>query len=462
MSPITSSIPLSLLLASTALAAPLHEVQSSPSPFSNGGLFNLARRGFKAIPPVDSDDYVCDPSYAQKEMQRILSKYKDAANIIHNVNLPQHLGDLIRGGTDLLSDYISPELEAAFNGAAIQDVAGSRQATMPLTDNISGNLDVLYYGPIRMGSQNQRMTVDIDTGSADLWVPVGCENCPHPGYQADRSSTYRETGDDFSVQYGTGEVSGVLAQDRVSVGSLVVENQYFGAVNQESNDFDNSPCDGLIGMAFSSVATSGQPTFFENLIKANKVAAPIFSLHLTRHQSTGSTLCLGCYDSSKAVGPVTWVPVTSMTYWAVSMAGAQVNGNSVAMSKGITAAIDSGTSLIYVPQDVASAIYRQIPGAQRADQQYGPGFWTYPCNSNLNIQFKFGANFFALNPVDFNIGRTKRGSSTCVGGILAMGDSFPADLAIIGDAFLKSWYSVYDYSHGARVGLAPSVNNNHA
>lgn len=48
---------------------------------------------------------------------------------------------------------------------------------------------------------------------------------------------------------------------------------------------------------------------------------------------------------------------------------------------------------------------------------------------------------------------------TCVGGILGMGDSFPADLAIVGDEFLKSWYSVYDYSHGARVGLAPSVNN---
>ncbi|KIO26680.1 hypothetical protein M407DRAFT_74222 [Tulasnella calospora MUT 4182] len=326
---------------------------------------------------------------------------------------------------------------------------------MPLIDDISGNLDVLYYGPISMGSQNQRMTVDIDTGSADLWVPVNCPDCPHPGYQADKSSTYQETGDDFAVQYGTGEVSGVLAQDRVSVGSLVVDNQYFGAVDHESEDFNATPNDGLIGMAFSSVASSGQPTFFENLIKANKVAAPLFSLHLTRHKTTGSTLCLGCYDSSKAVGPVTWVPVTSMTYWSVSMGGVQVNSNSVAMPKSLTAAIDSGTSLIYVPQDVATAIYRQVPGAQRADQKYGPGFWSYPCNAKLNIQFKFGGSFFALNTVDFNLGHT----ATCVGGVVPMGDSFPEDLAIIGDEFLKSWYSVYDYSHGARVGLAPSINN---
>ncbi|KAG8988578.1 hypothetical protein FRB90_002675, partial [Tulasnella sp. 427] len=236
-------------------------------------------------------------------------------------------------------------------------------------------------------------------------------------------------------------------------------NQYFGAVDQESDDFKDSPNDGLIGMAFSSIASSNQPTFFENLIKTGKVGAPIFSLHLTRHKTAGSTLCLGCYDSSKTAGPVTWIPVASKTYWAVSMPGARVNGNAVTMSSDITAAIDSGTTLIYVPQSVATAIYRQIPGARQADRQYGPGFWTFPCSSKLNIQFKFGGSFFALNPVDFNLGRTGSSSSTCVGGILGMGGGFPADLAIVGDEFLKSWYSVYDYSHGARVGFAPSVNN---
>ncbi|KIO26684.1 hypothetical protein M407DRAFT_24123, partial [Tulasnella calospora MUT 4182] len=271
MSAIVSSLSLSLLLASTSLAAPLKD--SSP----RQSLPELAPSGNPTRSP----------------------NIKTQPRSFHNVQLPAHLQDLLRS-THLLSDAISPALEAAFNGAAIQDVAGARQATMPLIDDISGNLDVLYYGPISMGSQNQRMTVDIDTGSADLWVPVDCPDCPHPGYQSDKSSTYQETGDDFAVQYGTGEVSGVLAQDRVSVGSLVVDNQYFGAVDHESEDFNATPNDGLIGMAFSSVASSGQPTFFENLIKANKVAAPLFSLHLTRHKTTGSTLCLGCYDSSKA------------------------------------------------------------------------------------------------------------------------------------------------------------------
>ena len=39
-----------------------------------------------------------------------------------------------------------------------------------LTDWISGGMDVLYYGGIQVGSQAQDLTVDFDTGSADLWV----------------------------------------------------------------------------------------------------------------------------------------------------------------------------------------------------------------------------------------------------------------------------------------------------
>lgn len=87
---------------------------------------------------------------------------------------------------------------------------------------------------------------------------------------------------------GEGQVSGTLATDLVSIGSLAISDQAFGAVSRESDDFNDSPNDGLMGLAFGTIAQSKKPTFFENLIQAQKVAAPLFSVHLTRNQASGS------------------------------------------------------------------------------------------------------------------------------------------------------------------------------
>ena len=48
---------------------------------------------------------------------------------------------------------------------------------LPLLDEVSGSLDVLYYGPLYVGTPSQAFTVDFDTGSADLWLPANCRNC---------------------------------------------------------------------------------------------------------------------------------------------------------------------------------------------------------------------------------------------------------------------------------------------
>jgi cathepsin D len=58
-----------------------------------------------------------------------------------------------------------------------------------------------------------------------------------------------------------------------------------------SSDFNDDPISGLIGLGFSSIAASGEPTFFENLIVQDKVSAPFFSVYLTRGKASGSMVC---------------------------------------------------------------------------------------------------------------------------------------------------------------------------
>jgi Eukaryotic aspartyl protease. len=72
------------------------------------------------------------------------------------------------------------------------------------------------------------------------------------------------------------------------MGDLTVEGQAFGAVSSESNEFNEYPNDGLLGMAFGTIARTRKSTFFENLIHDRKLAAPSFSVHLARNQEIGS------------------------------------------------------------------------------------------------------------------------------------------------------------------------------
>ncbi|KAF8554181.1 acid protease [Imleria badia] len=343
--------------------------------------------------------------------------------------------------------------------AALGSLANPNDTTVvPLQDETDGVDDFEYYGPMSFGSQGQTLQIDCDTGSADLWVPVNCNNnCGTiESFQASASSTFRNTTQAFGVVYGSGSVAGTLAEDTVAIGPFKVYNQSFGAVQSVSENFANSPNDGLAGMAFGTIANSHKPTFFENLIP--QLRAPLFSVYLTRNQVRGSEIYLGGIDVSKASGDtITWVPVVSKTYWTLNMTAALVNNTPVDTGPNYAIA-DTGTSFIYVPTHVASAIYQTIPGSKPARDANGNanGFYVFPCVTQIVVSFVFGPHTLAVDPRDMNLGRSPTDSSECIAAIVDAGRNFK--FAILGDAFLKSYVSIFDYSHGARVGFLKSIN----
>lgn len=212
----------------------------------------------------------------------------------------------------------------------------------------------------------------------------------------------------------------------------------------------------MSGMAFGTLSVSQKPTWFENLMLQRAVASPQFGVYLTDASSSGSSLCIGCVDASKFSGDLSWIPVVRKSYWTVEMNAFIVNKMFVGATN-LFAAVDTGTSFVYLPGAIADMLYSKIPGSGPLLDTYGPGYYGFPCNSisdGLTISFLLGAEEFELDPVAFNLGRTEAGSEQCVGGIIGLSNSLPSDLAILGTEFIHSYYSVYDYSHGARVGLA--------
>lgn len=93
---------------------------------------------------------------------------------------------------------------------------------------------------------------------------------------------------DVVGQEGFSYAEGTLAYDTIGMGGLKVNSQYFGAVTDVSSNFDSDRISGCLGLGFSSIATSGKPTFFENLIMQEKIEAPFFSVHLARGKASGS------------------------------------------------------------------------------------------------------------------------------------------------------------------------------
>jgi hypothetical protein len=333
---------------------------------------------------------------------------------------------------------------------------------LELIDVVENDIDVMYEGTLSIGTPSQALSLDIDTGSADLWVAsTWCSTCTSSHFDGSESSTFRNSGTRFAVSYGSGDVYGTTATDTVTIAGATVQNQTFGVVYRESQEFQESRNDGLLGMAFGTIAQSREPTLFETMILQGKVAWPCFSIHLARRQS-GSEMCLGCYDATKAVGALTWFPVTQPAYWSIAMNGFEVASQRTFLDEDVIAAIDTGTSFIYFPRTIVAEIYARIPGSKDASTLYGSGFYTYPCASDIIIEFVFGNSSFQVHPDDFNLGTSMYDPSDCVGGIFGMDDSqWPTNLAIIGDEFLTSWYAVYDYSEGGRVGFAPSIKNHY-
>ncbi|EIM83394.1 pepsinogen A, partial [Stereum hirsutum FP-91666 SS1] len=332
---------------------------------------SLRRRSFRQGPPVQDGEAIgiFDATFPKLELRGLQAKYEQAAEFLQGIGINPPNQDLASAAENYMpaSNVTSAsELNddngdgAPVTGPFLPSVSAQPgTARQPLRDDVSGTLDLLYYGPINLGTPAQTLTVDVDTGSADLWVPVNCQDCGgHKQFATSRSSTYENNNEGFSITYGSGQASGTLATDVVSIGGLTVQKQAFGAVNQESEDFHSSPNDGLIGMAFGSIASSGKPTFFENLMMERQLAAPIFSIHLTRNQVQGSEVCFGCMDESKFSGPTRWIPVKSKTYWSVGMDAIVVN-DKAAMTN-IYAAIDTGTTLIYLPDRLAASFYKLI------------------------------------------------------------------------------------------------------
>uniref|UniRef100_A0A3B3QXA1 Progastricsin n=1 Tax=Paramormyrops kingsleyae TaxID=1676925 RepID=A0A3B3QXA1_9TELE len=320
--------------------------------------------------------------------------------------------------------------------------------------------DTTYYGVISVGTPPQSFEVLFDTGSANLWVDsVYCntEACnAHRKFDPRSSSTYYSKGQDIYLSYGSGSLYATLGYDTVSVGAIVIRNQEVGLSTSEPGEtFYVAHFDGIFGLSYPSMAVGQATPVMDNMIRQDLLQYNVFAFYLTRNEEEGSEVAFGGVDTSKYQGQIYWAPVTAEVYWQIAINGFLINNRATGWcNEGCQAIVDTGTSALTCPQQYLGYLMQAI-GAQA--NQNG-GYYVSCQATNLpTLTFNINGIKFPLPPSAY-IAEYSGGNKYCRVDISStyLPSQNGQPLWILGDVFLRQYYSVYDRQNN-RVGFALSV-----
>lgn len=335
--------------------------------------------------------------------------------------------------------------------------------------DIQNYSDMFYFGAIEVGSNSQKFTVAIDTGSWDLWIPG-------PELEGARSDTFDCSGsttcninssDEQNLYYGMGDVQGLIVSDSLNLGGLIIPS--FDFILADEVDYISTHFDGVMGLSTGrNPKLLDMPTVLEVLKSSGLINDGTFSIYLgSNPSSSGSStgeLIFGGYDPQYALEEFRFVDVRSKDeslYWSADMTavGFGTSNNISTNYDGIPAMFDTGSSLMSLPQDIVNNFIGNAESNGvlfQLDENVG----LYSCEcyaSNIlssliiyfnNVALEIPASSYI---VPFN--------GECYLGINPLSDPVSVDSPVVlGDVLLKNYYTLYtaDNNTVGFAGAAPT------
>ncbi|KAL0083992.1 endopeptidase [Phycomyces blakesleeanus] len=356
-----------------------------------------------------------------------------------------------RTGEYLGQKYFGQQKTSDLSDSLYMEADGSVKHGVPL----SNYLNAQYYGNIEIGTPPQTFSVVFDTGSSNLWIPsIKCTSIAcflHNRYDSSKSTTAKENGTSFEIHYGTGSLEGIISQDTLRVGGIKIPGQQFGESTKEPGfTFALAKFDGIFGLGYSNIAVKHVVPPFYHMIDRDLIDEQIFSFKINNadeDEANGGELIFGGADSNHYVGELGWSNVRRKGYWEVDLEDIKFGGESIELDP-IGAAIDTGSSLLVAPTTIADLINKELGAEKNWSGQY-----ILDCAKIPDLPefcFVFGGKDYCLTGQDYVL----KVQDQCISGFIGMDIPEPAGpLWIVGDVFLRKFYSVYDLKNN-RVGLA--------
>jgi len=339
------------------------------------------------------------------------------------------------------------------------------------------NEETLYFVNASLGTPPQPVRLHLDTGSSDLWVNTpGSRLCQLRGqpcvfagtYTANASSTYQYVGSYFNISYVDGSgASGDYVSDTFSLGPTRLERLQFGV------GYTSSSAQGILGIGYEvnevQVGRAGLGPYRNlpsQMVAEGLVASNSFSLWLNDLDASTGNILFGGVDSARYVGPLATLPVQpeagAVSEFLITLTGLTLGDQTVAAGRALAVLLDSGSSLTYLPDDVAQAIYATVGATFDAAQ----GAAYVPCalaREKTNLTFTFSEPAIAVAMDELVLGLVtssgrrptfQDGREACLFGIAPAG----AGTNVLGDTFLRSAYVVYDLDNN-QISLAQTNFN---
>jgi len=312
----------------------------------------------------------------------------------------------------------------------------------------TGPNDDFWYGTISIGTPPKLFTVQVDTGSSDLFIPAStgdaiCKSHDHLWDPAS-SQTDEDLDETFKFNFADGAiVKGKQYNDKVTIAGFTADEQTIGVATTYSANMDKSrfPADGQLGLAFSTISKFPASSLLESLGRAGKLSDRVFSFKLA---FDGGELYIGGVNEELFTGDITFVEVQTTGFWQVMVDDIRVNGNPVL--RNIDSIIDTGANYIIGDPNRVLTLHRAYGGKVFNDDWY-----TFPCDNFPDVTLTFNGKPFTIPADVLNLGPAKYGSLDCLSGVVAHNLPFWS----IGSNFLRVFYTVFVMeSYPPQVGFA--------
>ncbi|XP_054983348.1 beta-secretase 2 isoform X1 [Sorex araneus] len=261
--------------------------------------------------------------------------------------------------------------------------AGGPVNFLAMVDNLQGDSGRGYYLEMQLGTPPQTLQILVDTGSSNFAVAGAPDAYIESFFDSDRSSTFRPKGFDVTVKYTQGSWTGAVGEDVVTIPRGF--NRSFlinvATISESENFFlPGIKWNGILGLAYAALAkpSSSLETFFDSLVTQAEIP-DVFSM-----QMCGAGLPVAGTGTNGGPGRGRAQPVHGRHLVHPNQGGVVLPGGDPEAGdrrpepspglQGDKAIVDSGTTLLRLPQKVFDAVVEAVARTSLIPE-FSEGFW---------------------------------------------------------------------------------------